>query len=163
MKDKVFAVEVDGQETFNLSIDDINNLDLIKSPDGQYHLIHDSRSIVVKVLKSDLNAKSYRLEINGTEYDIRVKNSLDLLIDKMGLSEVSSRKIQSIHAPMPGLILDLLVEVGQPVEEDTPLLILEAMKMENVIKSPRQGVISNIPARKGDAIEKNALLIEFEK
>lgn len=163
MKKKAFAVEVDGQETFDLAIEDINELDLIKSPDGRLHLIHNNRSIVVKVLKSDLDSKSYQLEINGTEYNIHVKNSLDLLIDQMGLTKVSSQKIQSIHAPMPGLILDLLVEEGQTVEEDTPLLILEAMKMENVIKSPRQGVISGIQIRKGDAIDKNTLLIEFEK
>lgn len=162
MKEKEFAVLVDGNDTFNLSIDDLSDLDLIRTPEGQFHLIHGSRSLEVKVLKADLDNKTYRLEIEGTEYNIRIKNGLDLLIDEMGLSKVSTQQVQSIHAPMPGLILDLLVEEGQTVEEDSPLLILEAMKMENVIKSPRQGVISGIQIKKGDAIDKNTLLIEFE-
>jgi biotin carboxyl carrier protein len=63
---------------------------------------------------------------------------------------------------MPGLILDIHVRIGQAVNEDDPLLILEAMKMENVITSPRDGIIKNISVRKSDTVDKNQLLIEFE-
>jgi biotin carboxyl carrier protein len=54
------------------------------------------------------------------------------------------------------------VEAGQEVEEGTPLLILEAMKMENVIKAPGTGVVKNVNVSKGEAVEKNHLLIEME-
>ena len=67
----------------------------------------------------------------------------------------------SIKAPMPGLILEINVKVGQEVKEDEPLLILEAMKMENIITSPRDGIIKSISVNKTDAVEKNQLLIEF--
>jgi biotin carboxyl carrier protein len=63
---------------------------------------------------------------------------------------------------MPGLVLNIMAEEGQSVEKDTPLIILEAMKMENVIKSPAQGVVKKINAIKGQAVEKNAVLIEFQ-
>jgi biotin carboxyl carrier protein len=63
---------------------------------------------------------------------------------------------------MPGLILDINVKIGQKVKEDDPLLILEAMKMENVLTSPRDGIIKSISVSKGDAVNKNQLLIEFE-
>ncbi|MBO6632249.1 MAG: acetyl-CoA carboxylase biotin carboxyl carrier protein subunit, partial [Psychroserpens sp.] len=51
---------------------------------------------------------------------------------------------------------------GTEVQEDDTLLILEAMKMENVITSPRQGVIKSISVTKGETVDKNALLVEFE-
>jgi biotin carboxyl carrier protein len=63
---------------------------------------------------------------------------------------------------MPGLILDINVTEGELVAEDTPLLILEAMKMENVITSPREGVIKSITVKKGDTVDKKQLLISYE-
>ena len=63
---------------------------------------------------------------------------------------------------MPGLILEILVSKGQEVKENESLLILEAMKMENVIVSPREGIIKSITVGKGDAVVKNQLLLEFE-
>ena len=63
---------------------------------------------------------------------------------------------------MPGLILEIHVRIGQAVNEDDPLLILEAMKMENVITSPRDGIIKSISVKKSESVDKNQLLIEFE-
>ncbi|GAL73027.1 biotin/lipoyl-containing protein [Jejuia pallidilutea] len=63
---------------------------------------------------------------------------------------------------MPGLILEINVKVGQEIQENDPLLILEAMKMENIITSPIDGVIKAIHATKGDAVTKDQLIIEFE-
>ena len=80
----------------------------------------------------------------------------------MGFETGTTKKVNEIKAPMPGLILDINVEIGQEVKEDDPLLILEAMKMENALTSPRDGVIKSISVTKGDAVDKNQLLIEFE-
>ena len=80
----------------------------------------------------------------------------------MGFEVGATKQINDIKAPMPGLILDISVTVGQEVKEDEPLLILEAMKMENVFTSPRDGIIKSISVSKGDAVDKNDLLIEFE-
>jgi biotin carboxyl carrier protein len=63
---------------------------------------------------------------------------------------------------MPGLILEINVAVGQHVAENDPLLILEAMKMENSFLSPRDGIIKSIVVVKGQAVDKGQLLIEFE-
>ena len=91
-----------------------------------------------------------------------IANALDQLIDKMGFSANDSKQIDAINAPMPGLLLEISVAVGQEVKKDDQLFILEAMKMENSILSPRDGVIKSVNANKGDAIEKNYVLIEFE-
>ena len=63
---------------------------------------------------------------------------------------------------MPGLIIDISITIGQEVKENDTLLILEAMKMENSITSPRDGVIKTISVTKNDTVKKNQLLIEFE-
>ena len=63
---------------------------------------------------------------------------------------------------MPGLILEINVKEGQEVKENDPLLILEAMKMENVINSPREGIIKSVEVKQGQTVDKNMLLIEFE-
>jgi biotin carboxyl carrier protein len=63
---------------------------------------------------------------------------------------------------MPGLILEIQVKEGQDVKEDDTLLILEAMKMENVIHSPREGIIKSINVKQGETVDKDSLLIEFE-
>ena len=80
----------------------------------------------------------------------------------MGFATTSAKIIGDIKAPMPGLILEISVKIGQEVKENDPLLILEAMKMENSITSPRDGIIKSILAKEGDAVEKNYILIEFE-
>jgi biotin carboxyl carrier protein len=62
---------------------------------------------------------------------------------------------------MPGLVINIVVSEGDAVEKDSPLLILEAMKMENVIKSAAPGIVKRVLATKGVAVEKGSVLIEF--
>jgi biotin carboxyl carrier protein len=63
---------------------------------------------------------------------------------------------------MPGLVLNILVSPGQAVQKGDPLIILEAMKMENVIKAAGEGHIKAINVLKGAAVEKGQLLLELE-
>jgi glutaconyl-CoA/methylmalonyl-CoA decarboxylase subunit gamma len=65
----------------------------------------------------------------------------------------------SIRAPMPGRITNILVKEGEAVETGTPLLILEAMKMQNELTSPTNGVVKSIHVREGDAVKKDTLLL----
>ena len=80
----------------------------------------------------------------------------------MGISVGANKVVNEVKAPMPGLILEVCVAVGQEVTENEPLLILEAMKMENTLVSPRSGKIKSIAVEKSNAVEKGQLLIEFE-
>lgn len=80
----------------------------------------------------------------------------------MGLSVVASTKLDNIKAPMPGLIIDIMVKEGQSIEKGTPLLILEAMKMENVLKADGEGIVKSIEIIKGQAVDKGQILIEME-
>ena len=74
----------------------------------------------------------------------------------------SAQVVKDIKAPMPGLVLQISVGPGDTVEKGDPLLILEAMKMENVLKAPGSGTVKKVSVNQGQAVEKNQLLIEME-
>lgn len=116
-----------------------------------------------KVVKSDFYRRAYRVRINGGYYDVVIKNALDLLIDQMGLAHAASSSAADLQAPMPGLIVDVLVAEGDEIKKGDPLLILEAMKMENKLTSAVDGIVQSVLVKAGDTVEKNTTLIEFEK
>lgn len=102
------------------------------------------------------------VRINGVRRTVRVMDERTQLLEKMGMSATAGPGSADIHAPMPGKVLQVLVAPGDEVEEDAPLLVLEAMKMENVIKASSPGKVSEVPASVGKAVEKGALLVGFE-
>ncbi|NVN18777.1 biotin/lipoyl-binding protein [Muricauda sp. HICW] len=160
--DDSYSVKVGEDFDFKLSKDTISSLDLIKTGENSYHLLKNGISYHLKILDSDFNRGTYTLSVNGTEFETSIQAPLDELIQKMGFAVNAGKNIDSISAPMPGLILDILVKEGQEVNEEDQLLILEAMKMENIITSPRSGVIKTVSVSKGEAVDKKQLLIEFQ-
>ncbi|WP_081894162.1 acetyl-CoA carboxylase biotin carboxyl carrier protein subunit [Muricauda sp. MAR_2010_75] len=160
--DNSYSVKVDGDFDFPMSKDDISNLDIVKSGNDSFHILKDSTSYHVEIISRDFNKGLYTVSINGNEHEVSIQTPLDDLIEKMGFATNGAKNIDSISAPMPGLILDISVEEGQEVKEDEQLLVLEAMKMENIITSPRNGIIKKIAVKQGDAVDKKQLLIEFQ-
>ncbi|TAI49296.1 acetyl-CoA carboxylase biotin carboxyl carrier protein subunit [Flagellimonas allohymeniacidonis] len=157
-----FSIKVNENLDFQLSKDDIEKLDILKTSKKDFHLLYGSKSFHIEVVSTDFNNRSYVLRVNGMEYHTSIENKLDKLIDAMGFASNGTKNITSIEAPMPGLILDISVKAGQEVAEDDQLLILEAMKMENIISSPRAGVIKEISVKKGEAVDKKQILLTFE-
>lgn len=137
-------------------------LDIIETGKDKMHVLHNNNSYTVEVKSKDHQNRLYTLVVNGNEYNINLKNQLDLQLEQMGMTAVAGAKAENIKAPMPGLVLNIDVAVGQHVEKGDPVLILEAMKMENVIKSPSAGIVKSIDVEKGQAVEKNHVLITFE-
>lgn len=136
------------------------NLDVVKISENEYSVIKDNQSFNVEFISQD--GKNIKLLVNRNEYIAEVKDSLDLLLDKMGISAVAGAKENELKSPMPGLVLDIKVEVGQEVKEGEPVIVLEAMKMENILKAPTDVTIKTIAVEKGKNVEKNAVLVEFE-
>ena len=157
-----FKVKINNDVDFEITDSDISKLDAINIVDNEYHVLQNNKPFKAELVDSNFYRKKYTIKVNNHSYDVNISNPLDLLIDKMGFTFGSSKQVNSIKAPMPGLILDIHVEKGKEVKEDEALLILEAMKMENVITSPRDGVVKSVNITKGDAIDKGHLLIEFE-
>lgn len=123
-------------------------------------VLYNNKSYTVVLLKAERETKQYSLLINGRKYEVSLKDKLDDLLAGMGLSAGAASKLNNIKAPMPGLVLNVLVAEGDTIKQGDALLVLEAMKMENIIKSPGEGVVKKISIQKGQAVEKNQVLIE---
>jgi len=157
-----YTLKVNSDYEFKLKASDISKADIIRLSKSKHHLLYNNKSIITETIDSNFNTKSYKVKVNNNTYNVNINNDLDNLIKEMGFEVGTSKLINEIKAPMPGLILDILVEIDQDVKENDALLILEAMKMENIITSPRDGIIKTISVKKGNAVDKNELLIEFE-
>lgn len=150
------------EEAIDLKKEDIANLNLIELPNDQFHLLQDNQSFDIKLLHANHAAKTMTLEVNGEKFELKIADEYDQLVEKMGLGISSDQKLTDIKAPMPGLILDVLVKPGQTISKGDQLLILEAMKMENVLKAAGDGVVKSIAISKGDAVDKGQVMIEME-
>ncbi|WP_025664170.1 acetyl-CoA carboxylase biotin carboxyl carrier protein subunit [Aquimarina megaterium] len=156
-----YKVSVNTIFDFEFTEEDISKIDMVSNSKSTHHILQNNKSFHTEIVQSDFDTKKYTVKVNNNSYQVDITNELDTRIAAMGFSIGSSKQVNAIKAPMPGLLLDVQVEIGQEVKEDDPLLILEAMKMENIILSPRDGVIKSISATTGDAVDKGQLLIEF--
>ena len=148
--------------TFDFSEKDLENLDAVTVGNEKFHVLKNSVPYKAEVVSADFLSKKYTIKVNNTTYEVAISNPLDLLIKSMGIERGRTKVVNAIKAPMPGLILEISVSVGQEVKENDTLLILEAMKMENSFLSPRDGIIKSIAVVIGNAVDKGQLLIEFE-
>lgn len=136
-------------------------LDLLK--DGErYHVLHNNKSYNVDVIEANFEEKKFELMVNGTSYTYEAKDRFDLLLKELGMENLVSAAANDLKAPMPGLVLKVQVKLGDTVQKGDALLVLEAMKMENVLKATGDATIKSIKAEIGKAVEKNQVLIEFE-
>jgi biotin carboxyl carrier protein len=129
--------------------------------DRKIHLIQGSRSLEAELLAVDLEAKTLQIRLGHKTTTLLLKDRFDLLLAKMGMNAAGSGSLKEIKAPMPGLILDLKVAPGDVVKKGDVVLILEAMKMENSIKSPGDGVVKAVNVSLKQSVEKNQVLIQF--
>lgn len=143
-------IKVDGK-----SID----ADVISSGRDSYHIIRNNKSYRAEILDMDLKKKTFSVLVNDNFYQIKIKDKNDLLLKELGMDRSSTQKVGDIKAPMPGLVVEVKVKSGDEVEKDQSLIVLEAMKMENVIKSTGEGVVKKIYVKKGDAVEKGQPLM----
>lgn len=126
------------------------------------HLLYNNHSYFIEILAFNKETKSYSLGFDGKTFEVGIKDRFDQLLHSMGLDSLKSSKVNELKAPMPGLVLSIKTEVGKDVKKGDPILILEAMKMENVIKSPTDGIIKTINIVEKQAVDKNQILITFE-
>lgn len=157
----IYKVKVNALFEFEFTKEDILKTDTVIDRESTHHLLQNNKSYNIDIIKSNFNTKTYTVKVNNNDYQVSIADALDIRIAAMGFSIGSSKQVNAIKAPMPGLLLDVQVEIGQEIKENDPILILEAMKMENIILSPRDGVIKSISATTGDAVDKGQLLIEF--
>ncbi len=136
-------------------------IDIIEIKEGIFHIIKDNKSYNAEVLKANKEEKSFIIRVNGNKYTVQLKDKYDDLLKELGIEIGSFAKVKNLKAPMPGLVVDVRVKEGDAVKKGDALVVLQAMKMENIIKSPTEGSIKIIHIKKEDVIEKNQILISF--
>lgn len=157
-----YKVNVNDSFHFDMDSQSVLQLDAVRAELNQFHILHENTSFKAAIVEADFNQKKYTVLVNRNSYTVAISNPLDILIKEMGFETGLAKQVNAIKAPMPGLILEISVVVGQEVKENDNLIILGAMKMENSFLSPRDGVIKSISVTVGDAVDKGQLLIEFE-
>lgn len=154
-----FNIEQNVEEIFINSSEFVFDLKEIRN--NTFHILHENKSYTAELISINKEEKKVKVKINGNEYDVSLHDKYDRLLETMGM-HLSTQKSEAIlKAPMPGLVLNIMVKVGDNVSKGDNLLILEAMKMENVIKASADGIIKSIEIEKGSKVEKNQVLLIF--
>lgn len=138
------------------------NWDAQVQPNGLISVLYNGKSYTAIVEKIDKQAKEMTLRINGQLHKVVIQEPIDQLLASMGMDLKAMQKAEPVKAPMPGMILKVLVEPGQQINKGDGLLILEAMKMENVLKAGASATVKAIKVEERTAVEKGAVLIELE-
>lgn len=147
--------------TMNL-LKDSNPSELKVLGENVYSVLNGDSSLILEVLKVDLTDKTMTIRTSHRTFDIVFKDELDLVLDKMGIKRSADVVSKNIKAPMPGKVLEVLAKVGDKILKGDNVLILEAMKMENVIKAEMDCTIKKIHIAKLENVEKNQILIELD-
>ena len=127
-----------------------------------YEVVKGNTTTHVYLEDFDKVERKIVLQINGKSHTFSITTEVDKMMQKLGMADAMKVKVSNLRAPMPGLVRNVMAETGQEVRKGDGLLVLEAMKMENVIKSPTDGVIKSVKTETGNNVEKGAVLIEFE-
>jgi biotin carboxyl carrier protein len=139
-----------------------NDIQFQSNEQQGYSAVLNGEKFDVDLVKIDEEAKHVVLRIKGKKYVFHLKDPVDLMLAKLGIKPMVAKKVNHLKAPMPGMILKLLVAEGQQVKQGDSLLVLEAMKMENVFKAQSDGMIKHISVVEKQTVEKGEELISFD-
>jgi biotin carboxyl carrier protein len=140
---------------------EISSLQLLQTDSNAFHVIDDTEGFNIKIQTDERVSNKLFIDYGNTTYEVDVLDALQQQIAAMGLDKKEDTSVQFIKAPMPGLVLDIFVKEGDRLNKGDKLLVLEAMKMENVINVPADTVIKKVLVQKGTAVEKGVLLVEL--
>jgi len=165
----MYKLKINGKYDFNVDKtgEDLSVNGNTATPDIQqlnndsWHVINNLRSYNVEVISFNSLEKTAEIKVNNNIYTIAAKDQFDILLDQLGLSNLNTAKISEIKAPMPGMVLKVFVNEGTEVKKGDSLFILEAMKMENIIKSPADVIVKKVKIKPGDKVEKGQVLLMF--
>lgn len=151
-KDQNFTIHRKDEHTLIVNGQEI---DLRDSSEDK--LLINGKEYNVEVIKSENELK--RVYVNNFLIDFEVKTDLEHKLDEMGIVATEGLQASEIVAPMPGKIIEVLVEAGQSVNKGDAVLILEAMKMENGIKIEGDAEIKEVLVSKGQTVDKGQKLV----
>ncbi|HEX9389570.1 MAG TPA: biotin/lipoyl-containing protein [Anaerolineales bacterium] len=156
VEDKQFLVEIIDEK--HVSVDGkVYEVDF-ESVSGQpvYSLIVDGKSHESYVAAGD---HDWQVLIRGRLYPVTVEDEREKRLRSAAGGGVAETGEFHLRAPMPGLVVAILVEEGQAIKKGQVLLILESMKMQNELKSSRDGIIGRLRVKPGETVEQKQTLL----
>jgi len=127
-----------------------------------FDITHNGVVFHGEIMVDDSENRALTIKINHRVFQVKRKGELDEIIASLGFDKPKIRKLKELAAPMPGRVTSIHIELGQAIQPGDPILSLEAMKMENVLKAEGIGVVSAINIQQGDVVEKGAVLVSFD-
>lgn len=160
---KDFDIEIEyHSERYHLKCDG-REIDIVTNFMGKSRnlLLIDGESHEVDV-RSNGYGTNRTVFLKGMEIAVSIEDYNLAQLRKMAGMSSGAAVAKVLQAAMPGLVLDVKVKLGDSVTKGQPLIVLEAMKMENIIKSQGDGVVKIVHIQAGGAVEKGDPLLEFE-
>lgn len=107
------------------------------------------------------DVQTYEIFLKGQRFEVKIEDERTKLLAGLARSGAGSGEAR-ILAPMPGLVVNVLVKPGDTIEQTQPVVILEAMKMENDLPAPITGTIKEVPVQKGQTVDQGQVLVVIE-
>ena len=134
---------------------------LFEDPKGFSYIVWKNKKYMLDVIEKKQNR--YTIMVNGVWHSFTVETPVSLKRKRYLEKQADASSAVSIEAPMPGKIIDIMVEEGAEVKEGEPIIILEAMKMQNEISSHISGLVKTVAVRKNETVMKDDVLIEIQR
>ncbi len=155
----MLQIKVNNQEIKTLSLYSSPEVEMLEP--GRFLLRKDNKVFEIFVLGESEDGKEIEIQINQHYFKVNIQSELDQLLNSLGFKSSDVKKVKELKSPMPGKIVALMVNEGDEVKPGQPLLVLEAMKMENTLQSISEGKVEKILVEKGTSVNKNDILIKF--
>ena len=152
-------ISIDGNDSFYKN-DKKYNAEIKELNPYAYLVTLGNEVYEVTVSKNENDDMHFTLD--GYTYNVNIKTQLDMIAGELFNSSQADSDVYLVKAPMPGMIVKINVEKGMTVEKGSPLLSLEAMKMENIIKSDYKGIVEDIYCKEEESVDKKKLLIKVK-
>ena len=137
------------------------DIKLREDPNGFSYIVWKNKKYMLDVIEKNQNR--YTVMLNGVWHSFSVETPISFKRRKYLEQQGEASTSVSVEAPMPGKIIDIMVEEGSEVKEGEAIIILEAMKMQNEISSHATGVVKSISVKKNDSVMKDDVLIEIQR
>lgn len=135
--------------------------DMLRVNARTYHVLYNNRSFYAELIELNKEKRTCSVKVGSNIYSLDITDQFDELLHQLGMDNFNTARVSEIKAPMPGMVIRILVSEGDEVEKGGNLLVLEAMKMENIIKAPADVKIRTIKVKAGDKVEKNQVMMIF--
>lgn len=155
-KYEIDIVEKDGKPHVQLDGKPVD-IDFVKLGTGMNYSLLLGRSSHEVII--DGNAGTFQVHVDGETYPVTLQDEREHQLHADTIEKSGKTGTEEIRAPMPGLVVDIEVKIGESVTIGSGLVIVEAMKMENELTAPVAGIVTEIPVQKGHTVEKDQVLV----